>query len=932
MSGRANDEKSIFLNALDIPSSVYREDYLNGACGDDQGLRLQVQALLDAYRGPFRLLDAASHSHETIDHDPIEKRVGETIGPYKLLEAIGEGGMGVVYMAEQERPVRRKVALKLIKPGMDSKQIIARFEVERQALALMDHPNIARVHDAGATPHGRPYFVMELVRGLPITDYCDRERLGIPERLELFVLVCRAVQHAHQKGVVHRDLKPSNVLVTVVDGGPVPKVIDFGIAKAVDQKLTDKTCFTAFAQLVGTPLYMSPEQAELAGVDVDTRSDVYSLGVLLYELLTGTTPFEPHRFQKAALDEMRRIIREEEPPRPSMRLSSFGSSLETVTTSRKSAPRRLDRAVRGELDWIVMKALEKDRRRRYETANDFAADVMRHLTNEAVEARPTTAWYRFVKYARRNRAGLTTAVLIGLAMAAGTAVSAWQAVRAKAAEIEAERRAEDTEFVVQSLINDVISAAAPDEWRGRPVRVIQLLDRAEASLPARFVGRPIAEAAFRRALAQAYADLSYNDESARQVRRAVELRVKYQGRDHPETLAAKAFQLRALCNLGASNQGNLEEAIELGRDLMDFQEERLGRNHPDRLTVACDLGTAYMLRGDYQEARDVLDPALKTRARILKDNAPETAHAMHILGRAYHGMGHLNRAEELLTRAVGLQRRNLGARHPETLLTLDSLALVMCDQGRTGRAIPLLREVVAEARVSFYGTPYFGYCAKLCSHLVEALRQHGDVKGVRELCQGWLRSLLDLPHDIDPIARSQVVAAMSDMAFWLSMLPYDYTFDLNHGLIREAAEQAAREGDDVRESHCTRLGLVYWRTCDFEAAERTIRKAIASHRGKQEFDWLALALVQRFGGPSKWEQAIASFDEALRNEDESVNRVSRLFLRHEVAIYLGFPQVFTADRLTGPREAREETRPRRAGERPHPSRSKASEQSKPRDN
>ena len=339
-----------------------------------------------------------NHNPNPFDQPPIIEQPGSTIGPYKLLEQIGEGGMGTVFMAEQSQPVRRKVALKIIKPGMDTKQVIARFEAERQALALMDHPNIAKVHDGGTTEAGRPYFVMELVRGIPITDYCDREHLTIPERLDLFVLVCRAVQHAHQKGIIHRDLKPSNVMVTVIDGVPVPKVIDFGVAKATGQSLTDHTLFTAFHQFVGTPLYMSPEQADLAGVDVDTRSDIYSLGVLLYELLTGTTPFDQDTFRTAALDEMRRIVREEEPPKPSARLSTLRDTPTSVSANRNANPRQLNRVVRGELDWIVMKALEKDRARRYETANDFAADVMRHLTDQPVGACPPSAWYRFSKY------------------------------------------------------------------------------------------------------------------------------------------------------------------------------------------------------------------------------------------------------------------------------------------------------------------------------------------------------------------------------------------------------------------------------------------------------------------------------------------------------------------------------------------------------
>ena len=351
---------------------------------------------------------------------PPAERVGQTIGRYKLLERIGEGGFGVVYMAEQTYPVRRKVGIKVIKPGIDTRQVIARFEAERQALAMMDHENIAKVLDAGSTESGRPYFVMELVHGVPITDYCDRNELPLRERLGLFVRVCRAVQHAHTKGIIHRDIKPTNVLVTVQDGVAVPKVIDFGIAKATGQQLTEKTLFTNFAQMVGTPLYMSPEQAEMSGVDVDTRSDVYSLGVLLYELLTGTTPLDKERLKRAAFDEVRRIIREEEPPRPSTRLSTMGQfAAGFPAAQRKGDPRQLGRFVRGELDWIVMKALEKDRARRYETAIGLGADVQRYLNNEPILARSPSAMYRFRKFVRRNRGPVTAAAALLLVLCLG---------------------------------------------------------------------------------------------------------------------------------------------------------------------------------------------------------------------------------------------------------------------------------------------------------------------------------------------------------------------------------------------------------------------------------------------------------------------------------------------------------------------------------
>ena len=335
------------------------------------------------------------------------------IGSYKLLERIGEGGFGVVYMAEQLKPVRRKVALKIVKPGMDTRQVIARFEAERQALAIMDHANIAKVLDGGVSPSGRPYFVMDLIKGVPITEFCDQNQLPARRRLELFITVCHAVQHAHQKGIIHRDLKPSNVLITQHDTTPVVKIIDFGVAKALGQVLTDKTLFTGFAQMLGTPLYMSPEQAGQSGLDVDTRSDIYSLGVLLYELLTGTTPFDSERFKTAAFDEIRRIIREEEPLKPSSRLSATRETLKSISAQRQTEPAKLTKLLQGDIDWIVMKALEKDRTRRYETANAFAEDLEHFLSGEPVKARPPSTSYRVRKFVRRNQGWLFAAGVIG---------------------------------------------------------------------------------------------------------------------------------------------------------------------------------------------------------------------------------------------------------------------------------------------------------------------------------------------------------------------------------------------------------------------------------------------------------------------------------------------------------------------------------------
>jgi WD40 repeat protein/serine/threonine protein kinase len=417
--------RELFVAAVGKDDPELREAFLVEACAGDEELLREVRELLEAHRDASDFLESPAVSPMmAVNSRTLAEGPGTVIGPYKLLEQIGEGGMGVVYMAEQFLPVRRKVALKLIKPGMDTRQVVARFEAERQALALMDHPNIARILDAGATGTGRPYFVMELIRGSPITEYCDRNQLSISDRLELFVLVCRAVQHAHLNGIIHRDLKPSNVLITLHDGTPVPRVIDFGIAKATGQQtLTDRTNFTAFAELLGTPMYLSPEQAELSGIDVDTRSDIYSLGVLLYELLTGTTPFDHATFRKAALDEVRRIIREEEPPPPSSRCCSLPQLGSAAPTNRQTDARKLNRALRGELDWITMKALEKDRRRRYETVGAFAGDIARYRRHEPVEAGPPSAWYRGRKFARRHRRALTFAA-IGV-MSAAVIIGTW---------------------------------------------------------------------------------------------------------------------------------------------------------------------------------------------------------------------------------------------------------------------------------------------------------------------------------------------------------------------------------------------------------------------------------------------------------------------------------------------------------------------------
>jgi serine/threonine protein kinase len=485
MVNRQLDEEEIFHVARKISDTEALSKYLDQICAGDQALRERVEALLDIHGREENFLKSLPESAATVDHTSLTERPGDTVGRYKLMEQIGEGGMGAVFVAEQERPIRRKVALKVIKPGMDSKAVVARFEAERQALAMMDHPNIAKVLDAGTTESGRPYFAMELVKGVPISEYCDRHRLAIRERLALFIQVCHAIQHAHQKGIIHRDIKPSNVLVTLHDGRPVPKVIDFGVAKALNARLTDKTIYTEHLQIVGTLLYMSPEQAELSGLDVDTRSDIYSLGVLLYELLTGTTPFQKNELDKAGFDEQRRIIREREPIRLSVRVSSLGKKATRVAEHRNSDPKKLNQLLQGDLDWIVLKALEKDRTRRFETANTLAADIERHLKDEPVEARPPSALYRFRKFARRNKTGLAVSIIAAVSLITGLLLAigrnrelaeAFRRLEAKGVELqEANRQLTAT---LKSLRDELLDRAFGDALAGDALACEYSLTRA----------------------------------------------------------------------------------------------------------------------------------------------------------------------------------------------------------------------------------------------------------------------------------------------------------------------------------------------------------------------------------------------------------------------------------------------------------------------
>ena len=545
MNESENLAREVLADALKQEEGQAREAFINQACKGDPTLRHFVTELLQVQAGggpfvapkpPVSLLDRDGEVNPRLEPQQISApQPGDRVGRYRILQQIGEGGHGLVYMAEQEEPVRRKVALKVIKLGMDTAYVVARFEAERQALALMDHPNIARVFDGGATETGRPYFVMELVRGVPITDFCDQGKLGTRERLELFIQVCHAVQHAHQKGIIHRDIKPSNILVTINDGVPVPKVIDFGIAKAMEVPLTEKTLFTRFELFLGTPAYMSPEQAVLTSLDVDTRGDIYSLGVLLYELLTGTTPFDGKALLAAGLDEFRRTIREQDPVLPSNRLKALlPEALTTAASRRGTEAPKLIQSLRGDLDWIVVKCLEKNRARRYETANALAMDVMRYLRNEPVLARPPAKLYRLQKMVRRNKVLFASAGAVTAALVIGLVVSLFllfQERVARAAAVAAEHKAEteilNTQETVR-LLREILNRAG--SVKGLDTRpLIDFLDRTAREMPLNLKKDPQLEQEVRNTLALLYLDFGEEQKAEDMVRKALAISSEHPG-------------------------------------------------------------------------------------------------------------------------------------------------------------------------------------------------------------------------------------------------------------------------------------------------------------------------------------------------------------------------------------------------------------------
>ncbi|MEZ4387191.1 MAG: serine/threonine-protein kinase [Candidatus Krumholzibacteriia bacterium] len=661
-------------------------------------------------------------------HLPGE-RPGTMIGRYRLIRPLGEGGFGTVFLAEQLEPVSREVALKVIKLGMDTRQVIARFEAERQALAMMDHPGIAKVFDAGATGSGRPYFVMELVKGEPITDYCDRRRLRTRQRLELFTRVCAAVQHAHQKGIIHRDIKPSNVLVTEVEGAAAPKVIDFGIAKATRRRLTEKTIFTQEAQFVGTPAYMSPEQAESSDLDIDTRSDIYSLGVLLYELLAGATPFDSTRLLSAGYGEIQRIIREVDPPRPSARVSGLGDQLEATAEQRRLHGAQLVRRLRGDLDWIVMMCLEKDRARRYETANGLARDVERFLANEPVTASPPSRRYRLRKLIRRNRAVFAVGLAMALLLTAGIVGTSVGLVRARQAEREAVTAAATSDRVAMFL-TDMLEGVGPSAARGRDTEMLEeILQETRDKLGTELAGEPAVEGTIRSFLGTTYFDLGRYEDAREQYELARDLFTTAHGENHPDVAqqygslgltlealqdfpAAEAYDRRALAlrlalfgemdaAVGESklnlanllvNDARYDEAEPLLREALAIQRRTLGEEHEDIAISLNSLGNLMQHLERYDEAGPYYEEALAMHTRLLGADHPYVITDRVNLGWLSYNLGDNDAAARHFGDALTLGRRVYGAAHPKLVEMIAAQAATEHKRGRDAESETLYHE------------------------------------------------------------------------------------------------------------------------------------------------------------------------------------------------------------------------------------------------
>jgi serine/threonine protein kinase len=713
--------KELFNAALELTVPAERPAFLDRECGDDTALRRRVEELLAAHERPASVLerplaagrtaataadhgadqtagpsnppniDEAATSHHEPESPPQLPLIGEMIAErYKIRQMIGEGAMGTVYLAEQTQPLKRQVALKLIKVGMDSRTVLARFESERQALALMEHPNIAKVLDAGTSEAGRPFFVMELVKGAPLTDYCDQHCLGMPERLTLFRQICSAVQHAHQKGIIHRDLKPSNILVENHDGNPVPKVIDFGLAKATSgMPLSDFSMISAFGLVAGTPIYMAPEQATPDALDIDTRADIYALGVILYELLTGSTPIQRGSFQLVAFHELLRVIREVEPPIPSSRIRT-SETLVSLAAVRQTEPARLGRFVRGDLDWIVMKALAKERRRRYDSAGAFALDIERFLNHEPVSAGPPTAVYRLRKFIRRNRLQVVAASLVLLALVAGIVGTTLGLVEASRQGKEAEKRLSQVEKsidILGSVFKDLDPAKADEEDKPLLARLGERLDQATAQIEGDAIGDPLSVARMQKILGTSQLGLGNPKKAIGLLTKARETFTALLGSGDRDTLNAMGSLA-----IGFQNAGKLKQALPLYEETLALMKPKLGADDPDTLVVMNNLANCYRDDGSLDRALPLLEETLKLMKAKRGPDHRDALVFTNNLASAYHERKRFYQAQSLLEEALPLMKTKLGRDNSDTLINMNNLAMAYQEDGKVDLALPLLDE------------------------------------------------------------------------------------------------------------------------------------------------------------------------------------------------------------------------------------------------